>query len=131
MNPKKQQTQKLAKLLAELIEGTEAFWYNNEKWLIHDRQVMLLTEAPVRVQDMIVMIFLRDKKSRDYLEKMGYNAFSKGFDRWYKCVLGTLDETPDFADVNLNADVYNQVCSDYKCPHRGKFCNLQPGLRSY
>ena len=119
------------KLPAGIMEGTEAFWYNDEKWVVHEGKVMLFTEAPVKVQNMIAMAFLKDKKSRAYLEKIGYTSFSKSKDRWYKCVLGALDEMPDFINGKFTPDAYNHTCTDYTCPHRGKLCSLGPGLKNY
>jgi DNA-binding CsgD family transcriptional regulator len=119
------------KLPAGIFEGTEAFWHDNERWIIHEGKVMRFTEAPTKIQDMIAMAFLKDKKSRAYLEKIGYTASSKAMDRWYKCVIGALDEIPDFIDGKFTADAYNRTCTDYDCPHRGKFCSLGPGLKNY
>lgn len=118
-------------LPAGIIEGTEAFWYNDEKWLIHEGAVMHFTEAPAKIQNMIANLFLNDDHSRDYLRKIGITSFREGFDMWYRCVIGALDQTPDFKDGNLTADVYNHACLDMDCPHRGRFCSIGPGLRNY
>lgn len=119
------------KLPAGLFEGTEAFWYDNEKWLIHNGEIMRFTDAPTRIQDMVANLFLTDEPAKRYLRRIGVTAFSAAFDMWYKCKIGALDECPDFVDGNLNADAYNHACSDMNCPHRGKFCSLGPGLRNY
>jgi DNA-binding CsgD family transcriptional regulator len=131
METKVNQKNDRKKLPAGILEGTEAFWYNGEKWVIHEGKVMRFTEAPVKIQNMIALAFLKDKKSRAYLEKIGYTAFSKAMDRWYKCVIGALDEMPDFIDGKFTPDAYNHTCTDYTCPHRGKFCSLEPGLKNY
>lgn len=120
-----------SKIPAGIIEGTEAFWFDNEKWLIHQGEAMRFKDAPIKLRDMIAEMFLRDKQSIAYLTKIGVTAFSKSFEMWYKCVVGALDETPDFADGNLTADDYNHACTDYKCPHRGHLCSLTPGLKNY
>lgn len=117
---------------AGIIEGTEAFFYDNEKWVIHQGQVMRFCEAPGEIQRLIANLFLNDGNARQYMKtKMGITAFSGAFDTWYKCRVGALDETPDFKDGNLNADAYNHACRDNKCPHRGRLCSLTPGLRNY
>ena len=116
---------------AGIIEGTEAFWYADEKWLIHQGHVMKFMDAPIRIQNMIAMSFLKDKKSRAYLKKIGCTAFSKAFDVWYKCIVGALDCTPDFSDGKFCPDAYNNRCLDNNCPHRGKFCSLGPALKNF
>lgn len=120
------------KLPAGIIEGTEAFWFDNEKWVIHNGQAMRFEAAPGEVQRLIANAFLADMTGRKYIrEKMKITAFSAGFDAWYKCRIGALDETPDFKDGNLTADAYNHACRDNNCPHRGGLCSLTPGLRNY
>lgn len=120
------------KLPAGIVSGLEAFWYNDEKWVIHNGQAMRFADAPGTVQRVIADAFLNDLPGRTYIrEKMKITVFSAGFDTWYKCRIGALDETPDFTDGNLNADAYNHACSDNRCPHRGRLCSLTPGLRNY
>ena len=131
MQTKVQQNKNMAKLPAGIIEGTEAFWYDNEKWLIHEGEAMRFHDAPGKVQRMIAEEFVKDEKSRKYLDGIKVSAFSEAFEMWYRCIIGALDETPDFKDGNLNADSYNHACRDYKCEHRGKFCSLGPGLKNY
>ena len=116
---------------AGIIEGTEAFWHEGEKWLIHNGTVMKFEDAPIKLKNMIAMAFLKDKKSRSYLNKIGCTSFSKGMDLWYKCVIGALDQVPDLVNGKLIADAYNSSCADYDCPHRGKFCSTGPGLKNY
>ena len=120
-----------AKLPAGIIEGTEGFWYNEEKWIIHEGAAMLFTQAPTRIQNMVVDVFSRDKRSQHYLLSQGLCKFSEQFDRWYHCVIGALDEAPDFVNGNLNADAYNHSCTDYSCPLRGKLCSIATGLKNY
>jgi len=121
----------IRKLPAGLIEGVEAFWYNNEKWLIYNGTAMRFTEAPAKVQNMIANQFLKDFKSRTYLKRIGATSFAGSFDFWYRCVIGALDEKPDFVNGKFTADAYNHSCNDYKCVHRGRFCSLGPGLRNW
>lgn len=118
-------------LPAGIISGTEAFWFNDEKWLIHEGAVMLFTDAPCKIQNMIANLFLNDDRSRNYLKSVGITSFCEGFDMWYKCVIGALDDTPDFKDGKLTADAYNHACRDMDCPHRGRLCSLAPGLKNY
>jgi len=121
-----------AKLPAGIIEGTEAFWFNGEKWVIHEGTAMLFNRAPAKIQNMIAEQFLKDTRSREYLEKkMKITGFREGFDWWYHCVVGALDETPDFKDGRLNADAYNRGCKNFDCVHRGKFCSVATGLKNY
>lgn len=121
----------MATIPAGIIEGTEAFWFDNEKWLIHQGECMKFNDAPIKLRNMIAQKFLDDTQSRKYLSHIGITAFAMAFEMWYKCVIGALDETPDFVDGNLNADAYNHACTDYECPHRGQFCSLTPGLKNY
>lgn len=123
---------KLAIVPAGIIEGTEAFWYNNEKWVIHQGNTFPFSEAPGNVQRLFADAFLDDKRSQEYLKsKMGIERFSEAFDMWFKCKVGGLDHEPDFMNGNFTADAFNNTCSEYTCPHRGKFCSLQNGLLSY
>ncbi len=131
MKTKLVQNNKRVKLPAGIIEGTEAFWFDSEKWLIHKGQAMKFTDAPTKIQNMVAEMFLKDTRSRDYLQKIGMVKFSEAFDMWYRCVVGALDETPDFKAGNLCADSYNHFCTDYKCHHRGKLCSLKLGLKNY
>jgi len=119
------------KIPAGIFEGVEAFWFDNEKWLIHNGQAQRFQDATLKVKNIILDAFLKDETSRNYLKKIGITAFSEGFEMWYKCVVGALDETPDFKDGNLNADAYNHACKDYSCIHRGHLCSLTPGLKNY
>ena len=120
------------KLPAGIIEGIEAFWYEGEKWLANNGQIMRFADAPGTVQRTIANEFLADITGRMYIkQKMNITAFSEGFDAWYRCRIGALDDSPDFVDGNLNADAYNHACSDNQCPHRGRLCSLTPGLRNY
>lgn len=127
---------KSAIIPAGVLEGTEAFWIDedtkNQKWLIHNRQSMRYCEAPTKVQNQIAMMFLNDKHSRNYLENvLGITAFSIAFDRWYKCVVGALDGTPDFVNGCLEPDGFNSSCRDMECEHRGKLCSVAAGLKFY
>jgi len=120
-----------AKLPAGIVEGTEAFWISGEKWLIHEGSTMKFTEAPAKVQNMIVEIFRNDDQARKILKKEGLVKFSEQFDAWYKCRIGALDNTPDFLNGKLNVDAYNSACTDMECPMRGKLCSVSAGLRNY
>lgn len=124
----KEQTKKLP---AGILEGTEAFWHENEKWVIHEGRTMKFHEAPGYVQRAIANAFLNDTKSRNYLCRIGVTKFSTAFEMWYKCVIGAIDETPDFLNGKFTPDAYNRTCTDYNCQHRGKLCSLQPGLKNY
>lgn len=131
METKVQQNNNMANLPAGIIEGTEAFWFDDEKWLIHQGEAMRFNDAPIKLRNMIAEMFLTDKQSRAYLTKIGVTAFSQAFEMWYRCIIGALDQTPDFTDGNLTADAYNHACKDYRCIHRGHFCSLTPGLKNY
>ena len=126
------QNETKTKIPAGIFAGIEAFWYNDEKWIIMEGKVMRFYDSPSRVQRMVATAFMKDKAAHSYMRKIaGDPAFSRAFDFWYRCKLGALDEVPDFIDGNLNADYYNHACSDFECPHRGKFCSLGPGLENY
>ncbi len=120
-----------AKLPAGLIEGTEAFWFDNEKWVIHNGQTLRYNEAPTKIKQMIQTAFMNDEPSHKILKQAGINTLNETFDRWYRCVVGALDESPDFVDGNLNADAYNHSCADHTCQLRGKLCSLATGLKNY
>jgi DNA-binding CsgD family transcriptional regulator len=113
---------------AGIIEGTEAFWFDEEKWLIHQGEAMKFNEAPIKLRDMIAESFLCDTHSITYLKKIGISGFVEGFEMWYRCVIGGIDENPDFVSDKLHADAFNNQCKDYDCPHRGKFCGRASGL---
>lgn len=126
------QQKKQSKIPAGIIEGIEAFWYNEEKWIIMDGRVMRFDDSPTHVRQMFTNAFRNDAESLRYLSKnAGKLTVSEAFDFWYRCKLGALDEAPDFVDGNLHADYFNHACKDYDCPHRGKFCSLGPGLKDY
>lgn len=123
---------KLAIIPAGIIEGIEAFSYKNEKWVAMDGEVTPYHQAPGRIQRMIATAFLNDKRSRDYLEKeMGITGFEEGFEWWYHCVVGALDNVPDFVKGKFTADSYNHNCTKMDCVHRGKFCSVATGLKYY
>lgn len=120
-------------LPAGLIFGKEGIWHNNEKWVIIDGTTSRFVEAPTKVQNLFVSLFMKDTRSRNYLKKeMKITEFQQAFDTWFKCVLGGLDSTPDIsADEKLVPDSYNNMCQDYTCPHRGKLCSVRTGLKNY
>lgn len=120
-----------AKLPAGILEGTEAFWYNGEKMVIHNGHTTRFDEAPSQVRNMIKTAFLADRVSHKVMGTVGIVHPGEAFDKWYHCVIGALDEAPDFVNGNLNADAYNHFCSDYDCPLRGKLCSLATGLKNY
>ena len=122
---------KLAIVPAGIIEGTEAFWYNNEKWVVHEGRSARFHEAPGSVQRMIAEAFMNDKRSQNYLRKTGITSFSEGFEMWYKCVIGGIDHVSDFQNGILTPDGFNNACNDHSCPHRGKLCSLEAGLKNY
>ena len=121
---------KLAIVPAGILEGTEAFWYNNEKWVLHEGKAMRFHEAPGSIQRMIANACLNDKQSQSYMRKCRVTKFSDAFDWWYKCVIGALDSVPDFINGKFVADAYNNTCTE-NCPHRGRFCSLEPGLKNF
>ena len=119
------------KLPAGILSGVEAFWHNNEKWVLCDGNPMLFDDAPGAIQRMIANAFMADKQSQHYLKRQGVTSFSNGFELWYKCVLGALDDAPDFINDTFTPDYFNNSCKDYDCPHRGKFCSVAAGLKDY
>lgn len=126
-----QKQQSTGKLPAGIMEGTEAFWHNNEKWLIHDGRAIKFCNAPASLQRMIADRFLADKQSISYLKSIGITGFTAGFERWYRCVIGAIDETPDFDSGRFVPDAFNTSCNDYDCPHRGRLCSMATGLKYY
>ncbi len=118
---------------AGIFEGTEAFWLNNEKWVLHNGKVQRFVDAPGKIQRMIAEAFLNDTRSRAYLRKTGITQFRQAFDMWYKCVVGGLDYVPDFVydtGIKMNPDAFNNTCAE-SCIHRGKFCSCKAALKNY
>lgn len=125
------QKKELKKLPAGLLEGIEAFWHDGEKWVLCDGHAMRFHDAPGAIQRMIANAFMNDHKSQKYLRKIGVVDFTPAFEMWYRCIIGALDEIPDFHNGRFTPDAYNRSCSDLDCPHRGRLCSLQPGLKNY
>jgi DNA-binding CsgD family transcriptional regulator len=130
MQTKLEQKNQSITMPAGIFDGIEAFWHNDEKWLMQDGVKIKFVEAPIKLQDMIANQFLRDEPSKTYLRKIGITAFSQAFDMWYRCVLGAFDTIPDFLNGKFAADNYNYSCTDNSCIHRGKFCGRAAGLNN-
>ena len=111
--------------------GIEGYWYKNEKWVLAHGKNYRYNEAPTAVKTAIQRAFMNDRKSLAYLAKMGLKKANEIFDRWYQCVIGGLDSMPDILNETLTPDSFNNMCSDSKCPHRGKLCSRALGLRNY
>lgn len=121
----------LNKIPAGITNGTEAFWLDGEKWLIHNGEVKPLNQFPTSVQNRIVDLFALDTESRDVLKKNKIYGFMEQFDAWYKCVVGGIDNTPDFIDwSHLTSDCFANTCSETNCNMRGKLCGRSMGLNS-
>lgn len=131
METKLQKTKNETRMPAGILNGTEAFWHDGQKWIIHEGHATRFEAAPIKVQNMIAEAFLADTEARRYLTRIGCTAFSKAFDFWYRCKLGALDSIPDFINNNFTPDAYNSACTDYDCVHRGKFCSMASGLKNY
>ena len=114
---------------AGIFSGIEAFWYDSEKWVIAHGTTYPFHEAPSTIQQQIWKAFYNDKQSLAYLAKIGLSKHSEVFDRWYRCVVGGLDHIPDFGKM-LIPDAYNNMCADTHCPHRGRLCSRESGLKS-
>lgn len=115
---------------AGIFSGIEAFWYEGEKWVIAHGTTYRFHEAPSTIQQPIWKAFFNDKKSLAYLAKIGLSKHSEVFDRWYRCVVGGLDHVPDFQNDKLTPDAYNNMCGDLQCPHRGRLCSREAGLKN-
>jgi len=131
MNTKLQQNSIGSKLPAGILAGTEAFWFEGEKMVIHNGHTTTFDQAPSSVRNMIKNAFLADKRSHKIMAQHGLTKASEVFSKWYHCVIGALDSAPDFIDGNLNADAYNHMCTDTECPMRGKLCSIAIGLSGY
>lgn len=134
METKLVKNKRLAIIPAGIIEGIEAFYDEKSEtnWVVIDGHSMPFSDAPGTIQRLFANAFLNDHLSRKYLkEKMGITAFSKGFETWLKCVAGGLDHVPDIVNGKFVADGYNNTCTDYDCPNRGKLCSLAAGLKNY
>ena len=92
---------------AGIFDGIELFWHNGQKWLIEDGVKTKFEDAPIKLRDMIVDVFLHDTHSIKCLKKIGITGFEKGFERWWRCVPGALDSIPDFKNGKFTADHYN------------------------
>lgn len=121
----------LNKIPAGITNGTEAFWLDGEKWLIHNGEVKPLNQFPTSVQNRIVDLFALDTESRTILKKNQIHGFMQQFDAWYKCVIGGLDNIPDFTNwAQLTADSFANTCSETNCSMRGKLCGRAVALNS-
>lgn len=125
---------KLAIIPAGILEGIESFFdeKTNQSWVVVDGHSMPFFQSPGKIQRLFAEAFINDKRSQKYLkEKMNITSFREGFEWWLKCVAGGLDHVPDIVNGKFTADGYNNTCTNYDCPHRGKFCSLAAGLKSY
>jgi DNA-binding CsgD family transcriptional regulator len=115
---------------AGIFSGIEAFWCDNEKWVIAHGTTYRYNEAPTVVKSTIQKAFMADKQSLAYMAKMGLRKANEIFDTWFKCVVGGLDSVADF-DRRFTPDAYNNMCADTNCPHRGRLCGRASALRNY
>nr|WP_321357217.1 hypothetical protein [uncultured Draconibacterium sp.] len=115
-----------------IIDGIDPFWFNNEKWVrMNGNEFIRYHETSGKTQRLIANACRDDKPSLDYINnKMGIKGISAEFDTWYKCVVGGLDAVPDFFKGRFTPDAFNNMCTDYDCPHRGKLCGVASGLKS-
>lgn len=116
---------------AGIFSGIEAFWYNDEKWVIAHGEVRRFDECDSSIQQPIWKAFLNDKQSLGYLSKIGIKKASESFDRWFRCVVGGLDAIPDVLNDKFTPDTFVNTCADNHCPHRGKLCSCAAGLLNY
>lgn len=116
---------------AGFFTGTEAFWHEDEKWVIADGTIKRFHECDSRIQQPIWKAFIADQQSLAYLAKMGLTKASEVFDRWYRCVIGGLDSVQDFSNDKHTPDSFNNMCTDMQCPHRGRLCSCATGLKNY
>lgn len=110
--------------------GIEAFWHEGEKWVIAHGSIYRYNEAPTVVKSTIQKAFMKDRQSLDYMAKIGLRNANEIFDTWFKCVVGGLDNVADF-DRQFTPDAYNNMCTDTKCPHRGRLCGSALAIRNY
>ena len=116
---------------AGITKGTEAFWIDGEKWLIHNGESKPFNDYPAAVQNAVVALFRADTESRAILEKYKIKGFIPQFEAWYKCVVGGLDSQPDFENfAKLIPDAFANTCTKTDCPMRGKLCGRTCGLNS-
>lgn len=115
---------------AGIFSGIEAFWHEGEKWVIANGAVKRFHECDSSIQQPIWKAFLNDKKSLDYIAKMGIKKATEVFDTWYRCVVGGLDHVPDFG-IKFTPDAYNNMCADTQCTHRGRLCSCATGLKNF
>ena len=80
---------------------------------------------------MVIEAFLKDTRSRNILRKSGITKMSEAFNKWYRCVVGALDEQSDVIEGKVIPDLYNNTCSDFSCPLRGILCSTGTGLKNY
>lgn len=112
-------------------EGIEAFWYNNEKWVIANGARYRYNETPTHAKAVIQQAFMNDRQSLAYMAtRMNLKNANEMFDTWYRCVVGGLDSVPDFG-LKFTPDAFNNMCHDTQCKHRGSFCGRQTALKNY
>ena len=116
---------------AGIFNGIEAFWYENEKWVIANGEVKRFHECDSSIQQPIWRAFMADKQSLAYIAKLGITKSSEVFETWYRCVVGGLDHVPDFLNGKFTPDFFNNTCPDLACPHRGRLCSRAAGLKNF
>lgn len=118
---------------AGIVSGMEGFWdeLTKTKFLAIQGVIKPFNEWSSSIQNRIVAIFNNDSYSRDYLRRKGIIAFSEAFDKWWKCVVGGLDGTPDFDNDNLFPDSFINTCNCNECPDRGKLCGRASMLKNF
>ncbi len=113
----------------------EAFWVENDpidkKWLIREKQAMQYCDLPAREQNKWLKLYHDDTENRLYIENtIGIKGFWEGFEKWWKCVMGGLDNTPDLKEGKLTPDAFNNSCTT-RCEHCGLLCGKKTGIRDY
>ena len=125
-----------SKAIARILEGIEGFCIETEngeieKWVSIKGAAMRFEEAPGEIQRKFGQLFINDKRGQGYLQQMGITSFREGFNKWYFCLLGGIDFVSDIVDGQLVPDAFNNICTDYNCSFRGKFCGRKSKLMNY
>lgn len=110
-------------------EGIEAFWFEGEKWVNCQGACYRYNDAPTHAKAAIQHEFQNDRRSLTYMAKhMGLKYAGEMFDTWYRCIVGGIDDIPDFGVGKFTPDTFNNLCTKAECEHRGKFCGRESGI---
>ena len=103
----------------------EFFAQDGEAWCFVDGEKMLVSEAPVRVHQMIRRDIEHHPGALQALESMNITDPIAQHEHYTMCMHGELNFQPDFIDYKPNAldhEFTSLICGVQHCAHRGILC---------